>query len=64
MAKSALIVAFACHISATFANLSVGAEHRRIYTMIFLIGMATVAALDLAVFGKDTETAEAPESAY
>jgi hypothetical protein len=32
--------------------------------MIFLIGMATVAALDLAVFGKDTETAEAPESAY
>ena len=28
--------------------------------MIFLIGMATVAALDLAVFGKTTETSEAP----
>jgi hypothetical protein len=32
--------------------------------MIFLIGMATAAALDLAVFGKDDENNTAPVEGY
>ncbi|SPF81248.1 hypothetical protein PRI8871_03070 [Pseudoprimorskyibacter insulae] len=32
--------------------------------MIFLIGMATVAALDLVAFGKDKENSEEPVVQY